>query len=84
MTISTLVGENWGDGPHWWPLIWLVWLAFIVTVFALFLRRGRRGPWRGDGRPSAEAVLGERYARGEIDAAEYRERLDTLRSHAVR
>ena len=77
MSVPTLIAENWGDGPHWWPLVWL---AFIVTVFALFLRRatGR------DGRPSAEAVLGERYARGEIDAAEYRERLETLRSHAVR
>ena len=80
MSVLTLIAENWGDGPHWWPLVWLVWLAFIVAVFALFLRRGRRGPWRGDGRPGAEAILGERYARGEINADEYRERLETLRS----
>ncbi|MFC9329271.1 SHOCT domain-containing protein [Kitasatospora sp. NPDC057015] len=30
--------------------------------------------------PSPEQVLSERYARGEIDADEYRHRLDTLRS----
>ena len=29
--------------------------------------------------PTAEQVLAERFARGEIDADEYRQRLDTLR-----
>ncbi|MGW3077992.1 hypothetical protein [Kitasatospora sp. NPDC001132] len=30
--------------------------------------------------PAAEQLLAERFARGEIDAEEYRHRLDTLRS----
>lgn len=33
-------------------------------------------------RPSAEQVLAERFARGEIDADEYHDRLTTLRAHA--
>jgi uncharacterized membrane protein len=43
-------------------------------VFLLF--RGRRARWRTD---SAEEILGERYARGEITADEYRQRLGVLR-----
>ena len=33
MSVPTLIAENWGDGPHWWPLIWLVWLAFIAVSY---------------------------------------------------
>ncbi|MFJ1704945.1 SHOCT domain-containing protein [Kitasatospora sp. NPDC088346] len=33
--------------------------------------------------PSPEQLLAERFARGEIDADEYRHRLDTLRSGAT-
>ncbi|MBN9374477.1 MAG: SHOCT domain-containing protein, partial [Cellulomonas sp.] len=37
------------------------------------------GPWSGPvGRSPATAVLAERFARGEIDEAEYRARLETL------
>ncbi|MCL1869029.1 MAG: SHOCT domain-containing protein [Promicromonosporaceae bacterium] len=72
-------------GPGWWivfPIFWgLVWL----TVIFLLVRRGRRmwaaggPPWaRGTG-PDPVSVLGERYARGEIDEAEYRRRLAVLR-----
>jgi len=42
-----------------------------------------RYPARGDrsvaARPTAEQVLAERFARGEIDEHEYHQRLDTLR-----
>ena len=66
------------DGPHaWWPLVWLVWLAVVAGVLFVF---ARRRPWRRPAGPRPEDILGERYARGEISADEYRERREILRS----
>lgn len=68
-----------GPGP-WILLIPLVWIAVVVLVIALL----RRTVWRrhacGFGAEAAAAaaaehplaVLGRRYAEGEIDAEEYR------------
>jgi uncharacterized membrane protein len=44
----------------------LLWVALFVGAFFLFRRRGAR--WHTH---SAEEVLAERYARGEISADEY-------------
>lgn len=72
-------GPGWdGGGPAGlWPLIpivWgLFWLAMIATVVVLLWRRGS-----GDTR-SARSALAERFARGDIDEQEYRERLGVLR-----
>lgn len=64
----------------------LFWALLIVAVVALirYLGRGREQspPPRSAAPPqptSAEQVLAERFARGEIDAEEYRQRLDILR-----
>jgi putative membrane protein len=63
------------DGWHWWfvPFWILFWIAVVVLVFRFF-------PWRRrcDRRPDARAILAERFARGEIDAAEYAARRDVL------
>ena len=66
--------HDWGPGAWWpvFPLLWLLFWAAVVTTVVLVARR------RGAGR-SGEAVLAERYARGEVDEAEYTERLDVLR-----
>ena len=69
--------EGWGPGPWWpiFPLFWiLVWGAVIFTIF----RFRRSGRWNHG--HSAEEVLAERYARGEINVDEYRERLNVLKS----
>ena len=62
-------------GWHWWfaPFWILLWLALVVVVW-------RFAPWRGrrDRRVDARAILAERFARGEIDAAEYSARLEVL------
>lgn len=64
-------GMGWGGG---WFMI-LFWIAVMLVVVALW-----RGLWvkaaRGeDGvRRKALEILEERYARGEIDAAEYDEK----------
>jgi putative membrane protein len=66
------------------PLFWLIVLVLVVTLVARRWRHGWEGgsaPWSA-GSPSrrAEAVLAERFARGEIDEAEYHARLDALRA----
>jgi putative membrane protein len=80
----------------WLALIPVFWVAVIALIVALVGRRwrrrawagsspdGRQGPpwaWRQDGTRSAEQVLAERFAQGEVDEAEYRERLGVLRAN---
>lgn len=63
---------------------WL-WLAWMVLFWGGLLAAGvyfiRRRPTHVDAGPDAEDVLAERYARGEIDAEEYRRRQAVLREH---
>ncbi len=67
---------GWGPGP-WWPVFPLFWLLLWgVVIFAVL--RFRRGGWWHRGH-TAEEVLAERYARGEINVEEYRERLRVLK-----
>lgn len=74
---------------HWWNgwgwghmlgmgLFWLIVLVGIVVVIVWLVRAGAGGA-HAPGEPSAEEILRQRYARGEIDAEEYRERLAELR-----
>jgi putative membrane protein len=63
-----------GDG--WWPLWLLFWLAIVVAVVWFLWRRWGRP--RGDGLDRAREMLAERYAKGELTADEYRERLEQL------
>lgn len=64
----------WGWAP-WWHWLWMagVWtvgIAVIVwAVTALFPDRPRRDP---------QQILDERFARGEIEVDEYRQRCDEL------
>jgi putative membrane protein len=77
LSTQLLAHDNWdGPGP-WWPLIPLFWFAFIFIIFATFGRFGRRRWHRGS--YAGESRLAERYAAGEINEAEYRERLAVLR-----
>ena len=68
-------------GWFWfWPLVPIFWFVVVFLFFRFFFWGGRRGPW-GPYRqtfPDARAILGERYARGEIGLDEYRERLGNL------
>ncbi|WP_405862610.1 SHOCT domain-containing protein [Streptomyces sp. NBC_00090] len=77
-----------GDGMSGWGwfamsagmvLFW----GLLITVAVMLLRTLGRPAERPSGsRPatSAEQILGERLARGEIDEEEYRRRLTALRS----
>jgi len=76
-TLSTLVADDHWHHHGWFPWFPLVPLFFIgvwIFLFAFVFRRR----WRMGG-PSGEAVLAERYARGEIDEQEYRHRREVLR-----
>jgi putative membrane protein len=65
---------GWGAGP-WFLVFPLFWFALIAGAVFLFRRR-RWGYWHGE---SGEAVLAERYARGEITEDEYRQRRAVFR-----
>src|SRR3954464_12715651 len=79
---------NWdGGGPGPWilflPLIWAAVVIGVVTVPRRPGRRARRAPWGAIGalRPTGDsplAVLGRRFASGEIDEDEYWRRLSVL------
>ncbi|MFI9183746.1 SHOCT domain-containing protein [Streptomyces goshikiensis] len=82
-----------GPGP-WILFLPLVWAAVVVTVVTVLRRtvwrggRGPRGPWavpRGpqgpygaQGENAPIAILGRRFATGEIDEDEYWRRLSVL------
>ena len=91
LTTLALTAPYWaGAGFGWlWLFVPLIWIGLFVLIFALVGRRWRRGwgehpygPWN-DGSRSAEATLGDRYARGDIDEKEYRARLEVLRANRM-
>jgi putative membrane protein len=55
----------------------VLWAVIILGVVALLRHRPRSGATGP--RPTAEEMLAERFARGEIADDEYRQRLDVLR-----
>jgi putative membrane protein len=73
MVTTILAGSAWHGGP-WFVFFPLLWIALVVGAFLLFRRRPEH--WQTH---SAEEILGERYAKGEISADEYRQRLGVLR-----
>ena len=81
--------DGWGGpGPFFFifPLLWFLLFATVIFLIARRARRGARGGWGGPWAAHASAgadpvtLLGNRFARGEIDEAEYRSRLAVLRS----
>ncbi|GAA2636278.1 MULTISPECIES: SHOCT domain-containing protein [Streptomyces] len=69
------------DGPGPWilflPLIWAAVVVSVVTVLRRTVWRGRRGV-AAYGERSPIAILGRRFAAGEIDEDEYWRRLSVL------
>jgi putative membrane protein len=77
--IETIVAEAGWHGGTWFLVFPLLWIALFIGVFLVVRNRDAHATRR-----SAETVLGERYARGEIDEQEYRARLAVLRQRNVR
>lgn len=80
LQLAAMTGPHDGSGEWWWIGRLLVFLLWIVVIFFV-IRWASRGRWRG---PSpmerAHGILAERFARGEIDADEYRRRSDDLKA----
>lgn len=85
---TTVLAQYWDHHHDGWEMAWM-WIPLtvfvILTAAAIFWaatanRRdaGASRPHEGSGVDSAKRILAERYARGEIDTDEYRERLDHL------
>jgi putative membrane protein len=66
-------GHGWGGGA-WFLLFPLFWLTVVVLAIVFTRKRWGRAH---DG--SGEALLAERYARGEITEEEYRQRRSVIR-----
>ena len=83
---AALLAQEWDGGNHmgagWWWVMgigWLLFLAFIGLLAYLLLRHHTDSGDSGRQRASAEQILAERLARGEIDEDEYRRRREALR-----
>ncbi|KIC67969.1 SHOCT domain-containing protein [Pseudarthrobacter phenanthrenivorans] len=80
---------GWNDGMGWWGYVLMsismvvVWGAIItgIVLLARFLRTPSPHATQPPPSRAAEEVLAERFARGEIDTAEYQNRLAVLRGH---
>lgn len=87
--------QHYGPGPGFgafgwiFPVVFLVFWALVITGIVLLVRylvrhlgpsaAGAGGGWHASRR--AEEMLAERFASGEIDEEQYRQRLDVLRQH---
>ena len=76
MNALVFASEHWRDHDGGWfllfPLLFIGLWAFVIVAVT------RR--WRRPAGHAGESALAERFARGEIDEAEYRARQEVLRS----
>ncbi|MEO3887170.1 SHOCT domain-containing protein [Nonomuraea sp. B5E05] len=98
MNTIALLAPHWGGSGAFWPIIPLFWGLFWVGVVALAITARRKGWWgprpahhagpagyagpAGSPTASAERILAERYARGEMGDDEYYEKLSVLKGGA--
>ncbi len=81
---------NGGYGGGWGWVGWIITAVVLVVIFAALITAvvfgvrylsGHHGLGDSQQARGAEDVLAERFARGEIDADEYRQRVTLLREH---
>lgn len=75
------------DGMGWWMGVGWLAIVAVIVLFALIVTGPSTSPGSRGREPEptrGEAILRERFARGEIDEDEYRARLDVLRHQGAR
>ncbi len=74
-------GYGYDFGFPFFPLVWLIF--WVVVIFLIFGRKRRWGRYHHDSPKdmTAEEVLADRFAHGEIDEKEYEHRLEVLKKH---
>jgi putative membrane protein len=77
LTLATLLADG-SHHDHWWIVFPILLLFLCALLIVLFWQRGRGRGGDDSGSDSARRILGERFARGEINAEEYRDRLAQL------
>jgi putative membrane protein len=80
---------GWGIGPGvlLGLLLWILFVGLLIALIVRLVRGPRRRYWMQGPHPDdPEQVLRTRFARGEIGADEFQQRLDVLRrtSHPPR
>lgn len=79
---------DWADGgwSWWWTLPMMMFMVVIVgAVIWALVAVTRSGSTTPQARcPTAQDILDERFARGEIDAVEYGERVDALHGNRAK
>ena len=77
---TTLADSDHWEGPGaWWPVFPLLWFLVVAGIVTAVVVTGRRRA-RFGGIRSGEARLAERFADGDIDEQEYRDRLAVLKA----
>ena len=81
--------DGMGNGGWWWIPMMIMMIAFwggLIWIGVTLLKRNHTAPAHtpnppiSAARPTAEEILAERLARGEIEPDDYRQRLDALRT----
>jgi len=70
---------GWDGGSAWFGVVHLLWWALVIAAVVVLLRWIAAGPTRRSPADRAFEILRERFARGEIDQAEYDQRLQRLK-----
>jgi putative membrane protein len=78
MTGMLLSRPGWDGGGPWFLLAPLLWIGLAVGLFLVWRGRPHRRVTE-----SAEEILAERFARGELSAEELRQRRDELRRRSA-
>ena len=78
-----LMSANYSEN-HWMsayhgPVSWIVWFLILLAI-GMVISRIWHGGHRHSARNNALDILGQRFANGEIDENEYREKRTVLKS----
>lgn len=73
---------NYGWGMGFFPFMPVIWIIIWVLIFVVIYRNyDKRHNHGREEQQSAEDILKERFAKGEINEKEFKEKMKVLREH---